>query len=294
MSEFQFLKIPHIIIKLTREKDKMFKKIKRKITRIAVIATAAVTILGYGWENIEPTIKNITSSEVFKDITDTVNDYAKAYISNVVNENKSLSDEHIGTFSLSDIPDFNGENAYFIVNDNVPFFTEDDLTLEAFEIYSELDELGRCGVAYANICKELMPTEPRGEIGHIKPTGWHTIKYNDIIDGNYLYNRCHLIGFQLAGENDNEKNLITGTRYMNVSGMLPFENQINDFVDETDYHVLYRITPIFVDKELVARGVLMEAKSIEDNGFGIQFCVYVYNEQPGIVIDHATGESHAK
>ena len=161
-----------------------------------------------------------------------------------------------------------------------------------FEEYSDLDEYGRCGVAFANICVDIMPTEPRGEIGMIKPSGWHTIRYDDLIDGMYLYNRCHLIGYQLAGENANEKNLITGTRYMNVDGMLPFENAVADYVAETQNHVLYRVTPDFQGNDLVARGVQIEAYSIEDNGAGICFNVYVHNVQPGITIDYSTGESY--
>ena len=191
--------------------------------------------------------------------------------------------------SLDEIPPYSGE-AYIETNDNVPFFTADELTTDTFETYSELDSLGRCGVAYANICMELMPTEPRGKIGSIKPSGWHTIRYNGLVEGNYLYNRCHLIGYQLAGENANPKNLITGTRYLNTIGMLPFENQVNDYVDETDNHVLYRVTPVFEGDNLVASGVLMEAYSVEDAG-GLAFCVYCYNVQPGITIDYATGDS---
>lgn len=191
--------------------------------------------------------------------------------------------------SLEEVPEYSGE-PYIVLNDNEPDFSEDDLTEEAFETYSELDELGRCGTAYANICTELMPTEERGSIGQVKPSGWHTVKY-DNIDGKYLYNRCHLIGFQLAGENANEKNLITGTRYMNVEGMLPFENMVADYVKETQNHVLYRVTPIFEDENLVASGVQMEAMSVEDQGEGILFHVYVYNVQPGITIDYKTGES---
>lgn len=188
----------------------------------------------------------------------------------------------------SAVPD-SGET-YAIVNGNIPYFNEEEFTTEAFETYSELDELGRCGVAYANICKELMPTEERGKIGMIKPSGWHTVKY-DWVDGKYLYNRCHLIGFQLAGENANEKNLITGTRYMNTQGMLPFENMVADYVKETNYHVLYRVTPDFEGDNLVASGVEMEAWSVEDNGDGICFHVYVYNMEPGVEIDYATGDS---
>lgn len=188
-----------------------------------------------------------------------------------------------------DIPEYSGE-PFAIINDGVPFFSVESLTTEPFEIYSPLDELGRCGPAYANICIEIMPTEDRGSISTIKPTGWQSTKY-DIISGKYLYNRCHLIGFQLAGENANELNLITGTRYLNVTGMLPFENMVADFVKEMDYHVLYRVTPYFIDDELVARGVLIEAISVEDTGDGIKFCVYCYNIQPGIIIDYNTGLS---
>lgn len=191
--------------------------------------------------------------------------------------------------ALDDLPAYSGE-AYVEINGNVPFFTEDELTTDTFESYSELDELGRCGVAYANICHELMPTEPRGEIGSVKPSGWHTVRYNGLVEGNYLYNRCHLIGYQLAGENANRQNLITGTRYLNTTGMLPFENQVDDYVDETDNHVLYRVTPIYAGDNLVASGVLMEAYSVEDDG-GLCFCVYCYNVQPYITIDYATGES---
>ncbi len=192
-------------------------------------------------------------------------------------------------FDSAALPPFSGMS-YVAVNGNVPYFTEADLTTEAFETYSELDALGRCGVTYANICRELMPTEPRGDIGQVKPTGWHTVKY-DIVDGKYLYNRCHLIGFQLAGENANERNLITGTRYMNIEGMLPFENMVADFVKETGSHVLYRVTPIFTGENPVADGVLMEAMSVEDNGDGVLFCVFCYNIQPGVTIDYTTGES---
>ena len=185
------------------------------------------------------------------------------------------------------------EKAYCEVDGNVPGFSEDELVTEAFENYSDLDSLGRCGVAYANICKELMPTEERGEIGMVKPSGWHMVKYSDRIDGNYLYNRCHLIGYQLAGENANEKNLITGTRYLNVTGMLPFENEVADYVESTGNHVIYRVTPVFDGDNLVASGVQMEAESVEDNGAGVFFNVYVYNVQPGVIIDYATGASEA-
>lgn len=181
--------------------------------------------------------------------------------------------------------------AYEEVNNNVPYFTKEDIAngLRPFEEYSELDYLGRCGVAYANICVELMPTEKRGEIGMIKPSGWHTVRYDDLVDGKYLYNRCHLIGFQLAGENANPKNLITGTRFLNVQGMLPFENQVADYVKETENHVLYRVTPMYDGSNLLANGVLIEAQSVEDDS--LSFCVFCPNVQPGVTIDYATGES---
>lgn len=190
------------------------------------------------------------------------------------------------------IPVYSGRE-YCEVNGNVPGFVDDELVMEAFEDYSDLDSLGRCGTAYANICKDIMPTEERGEIGMVKPSGWRTVKYNGLIDGNYLYNRCHLIGYQLAGENANEKNLITGTRYMNVEGMLPFENEVADYVERTGNHVLYRVTPIFDGDDLVASGVQMEAESVEDRGAGVSFNVYVYNVQPGVIIDYETGDSEA-
>ncbi len=193
------------------------------------------------------------------------------------------------TVSMEDIPDYSGE-PYVVLNDNWPDFDAEDLTLEPFESYSELDYLGRCGVAYANICLEIMPTEPRGDIGQVKPSGWQTVKY-DCVDGKYLYNRCHLIGYQLAGENANKQNLITGTRYMNVEGMLPFENMVDSYVEETGNHVLYRVTPVFEGRNLLASGVKLEAFSVEDEGEGICFNVYIYNVQPGITIDYATGES---
>lgn len=191
--------------------------------------------------------------------------------------------------SLDAIPAYDGK-AYVAINNNEPFFTDSDMTTTAFENYSDLDSLGRCGVAYANICKEIMPTEKRGKIGMIKPSGWHTVKY-DVIKDRYLYNRCHLIGYQLAGENANPKNLITGTRYLNVEGMLPFENLVADYVNNTGNHVLYRVTPMFSGSNLVANGVLIEAKSVEDNGGGILFNVYCYNVQPGVGINYENGDS---
>ena len=190
---------------------------------------------------------------------------------------------------LADIPEFSGA-PYVEINGNIPYFTDEDMTTTSYESYDPLDRLGRCGVAVSCIGKDLMPTEDRGSIGQVKPSGWQTVKY-DFINGKYLYNRCHLIGFQLTGENANTGNLITGTRYLNTEGMLPFENMVADYIKETENHVLYRVTPVFRDDELVARGVLIEAKSVEDNGDGILFCVYAYNNQPGVEIDYLTGES---
>ena len=193
--------------------------------------------------------------------------------------------------ALSDIPEFSGE-PYVVINDNEPSFPAEDFTSEGFEEYSPLDDLGRCGVAYANVGLETMPTEERGSISNVKPTGWKSVQY-DFVDGKSLYNRCHLIGFQLTGENANRQNLITGTRYMNVDGMLPFENLVADYVKETENHVLYRVTPICEGDNLVASGVQMEAQSVEDKGAGVCFNVYVYNNQPGVTIDYATGDSWA-
>lgn len=225
-------------------------------------------------------------------------DYNTEFQEEIEQSDSSSENTPSSTFDSQDsIPDNSDEispysgQPYIEINDNIPYFTESDLTTESFELYSNLDEYGRCGVAYASIGIDIMPTEERGEIGQIRPSGWHTVKYNDIIDGNYLYNRCHLIGYQLAGENTNEKNLITGTRYLNVQGMLPFENMVTDYVKETGNHVLYRVTPIFEGDNLLASGVLMEAESVEDKGDGILFCVYLYNVQPGIIIDYASGES---
>lgn len=193
------------------------------------------------------------------------------------------------SYDLENIPVYSGKS-YVIINHNEPNFKEEDYTTTSFEKYSSLDLLGRCGVAIANIAPDIMPTEERGSIGGVKPSGWHTIRY-DIVDGNYLYNRCHLIGYQLTGENANPQNLITCTRYMNTVGMLEFENKVAEYVKKTNNHVLYRVTPIFEGNNLLASGVQIEARSIEDNGKGIQFNVFVYNVQDGIEIDYTSGDS---
>ena len=193
--------------------------------------------------------------------------------------------------NIPSVTDYDGVHAWVQVNNGEPYFSDEDKSrTDPFELYSELDSLKRCGVAYANVCPELMPNDARESIGKVKPSGWQTVKY-DIVDGGYLYNRCHLIGFQLAGENANPKNLITGTRYLNIKGMLDAENMIADYVKETGNHVLYRVTPIFVGDNLIADGVLMEAYSVEDEGDGICFNIFAFNVQPGVIIDYANGNS---
>ena len=222
-------------------------------------------------------------------ISGTEKEAADESISETEKEYNEKVPEPKKTNSLTEIPPYSGK-PYAVINNNQPWFTADEYKTQSFESYSELDSLKRCGVAYANIGKDIMPTEERGSIGSVKPSGWQTVKY-DNVDGKYLYNRCHLIGFQLSGENANEKNLITGTRYMNVQGMLPFENMVADYVKETNNHVLLRVTPVFERDNLVASGVLMEAFSVEDEGDGVCFNVFCYNVQPGINIDYSDGSS---
>ncbi len=205
----------------------------------------------------------------------------------------SVSDAPVQTVSQDSIlevtpPKWDGVSAYDFINGNVPFFDLEQLSPETYEHYSSRDELGRCQTAEAVLGMETMPTEERGKIGHVKPSGWQTVKY-DCVEGKYLYNRCHLIGFQLAGENDNRDNLITGTRFLNTQGMLPFENEIAEYIRETGHHVKYRVTPVYTDDHLVCDGVFLEAASVEDNG--IRLCVYCYNVQPGVIIDYADGKS---
>ena len=279
-----------------------------KIWLVSIISTIALLLSGcsesptkttgsssiQSTESIEETIPE-SSSETVETVIDPISESQET----IQEENSNESfDESLSTtaplvtseFSLADVPIYSG-NPYVVINDNNPYFSENELIVQSFESYSELDDLGRCGTAYACIGLDLMPTEERGDIGSVKPTGWHTVKYNGIVDGNYLYNRCHLIGYQLSGENANERNLITGTRYLNVQGMLPFENMVADYVKETGSHVLYRVTPVFEGDNLLSSGVLMEAKSVEDAGDGILFCVFAYNVQPNIDIDYVTGES---
>lgn len=200
-----------------------------------------------------------------------------------------IDDDKVISYTLEDVPSYSGKD-YVYLNNNVPNFDLEDINSKSFQFYSNLDFLGRCGYAYANIGKDLMPTEKRGSIGMVKPSGWHTVKY-DNIDGKYLYNRCHLIGYQLTGQNANVKNLITCTRYMNSVSMLEFENKVASYIKKTNNHVLYRVTPIYDGDNLLASGVVMEAYSIEDSGKGIKFNVYLYNVQDGIEIDYKTGYS---
>lgn len=277
---------------------------KLKSILLMLLLSIMLTITACG--ESEPTTDNNSSeNNISTQMTATTNDTSDE--SSTLTEQQTITKEEATTeiettekvevstdknITLADIPQYLG-NPYVAINNNVPYFKDAELSTISSEFYSELDSLERCGVTYACIGKDIMPTEERGNIGQVKPTGWHTIKY-DIVDGKYLYNRCHLIGYQLTGENANTKNLITGTRSMNVDGMLPFENMVADYVKETGNHVMYRVTPMFDGNNLLASGVLMEAKSVEDNGDGILFCVFVYNVQDGVIIDYATGESKLK
>lgn len=262
-----------------------------KVTNISISENAADFTDTNTNEN-EITEINDYQAETVEANTAITDDYDKNEATGIAKFDPALlnNSDYNSQFDYSLVPAYR-DFPYEVINNNQPFFTKDEMVVFPFETYSQLDRLGRCGKAYANICMELMPTEERGPIGHIKPSGWHTVKYNDLIDGNYLYNRCHLIGYLLAGENDNECNLITGTRYLNIEGMLDFENKVANYVKNTGCHVLYRVTPVFVANELVARGVLMEGYSVEDDGQGICFNVFCYNVQPGIIIDYSTGDS---
>ena len=274
-----------------KNKETKFSYEKSKKFLIISIVVSFISFIGIGITALP--VENTTSNNTVNNV-----------VNEIINENvatNEVKEENITTnetttsqttqtkVTLSSIPKYNGK-PYVTINNNVPYFNESDLTTKSYEKYSNLDSLGRCGVAVACIGKDIMPTDERESIGSVKPTGWHTVKYKGI-DGNYLYNRCHLIGFQLTGENANKKNLITGTRYLNVEGMLPFENMVDDYIEETNNHVMYRVTPMFDGKNLLASGVLIEAKSVEDNGAGIQFNVYCYNVQPNIEINYSNGES---
>lgn len=264
---------------------------KTKMSKIVSVIIALCALAGVGtgvlpeWLNAD-LLQNLQQSTMEeKETENSITGIAEAN----QDDKKLAASLGLIDFDLSTIPEYSGE-AYVAINGNEPDFAETDLTTESYEFYSELDHLGRCGVTVACLGQDLMPTEDRESISHVKPSGWVQGQY-DFVDGKSLYNRCHLIGFQLAGENANEKNLITGTRYMNTIGMLPFENMVADYIKETDNHVMYRVTPIYDGDNLVASGVQMEGYSVEDEGDGIYFNVYVYNVQPGVEIDYATGEN---
>ena len=275
------------------KKNKKYRK--NKFLKIAIIAILIGAFMLKNSEEIkkrllsEPTIKKKavnkeTATEKVKE-TETINP----------NERNKMSqtDNSVNSVDLNQIPDFDGETTFVAINNYAPTFSDEDKAKArsgSFEYYSELDSLGRVGVAYANLGKETMPQkgEKRGAIGRVKPSGWQSLKFESV-DGKYLYNRSHLIGWQLSAENDNEKNLATGTRFFNVDGMLPFENLVADYIKNTGNHVLYRVTPIFEGDELVMRGLQMEAYSVEDDGAGVSYNVFVYNAQPGIYIDYLTG-----
>lgn len=254
---------------------KTIKNIKIKKYFAAILIIAAALVFGYANRESAASVNTTTQSMEAESV-------------NGESKNAGIVPAQ-GFVSIKDIQAYSGK-PYVVLNGNVPLFTREDSFEKSFEHYSDLDRLGRCGVAYANIGRDLMPAEKRGKIGQIKPSGWHSVKY-DCVDGKYLYNRCHLIAYELTAENANEKNLITGTRYFNLEGMLPFENMVADYVKETGNHVLYRVTPLYQGNNLVADGVRMEAKSVEDNGDGILYHVFVYNVQPGVSINYATGDS---
>ena len=254
-----------------------------------VIFFVVVIIIAAAVNSKDPSVSNVSSTAgTVSETTATTSGTTAALVS------RAAAAAASGNNSGSSVPaetikSFTG-NAYIVLNSNEPEFSSSDLVTSSYEYYSPLDSLGRCGPAIACLSKSTMPTAERGSIGSVKPTGWHTVKY-DNIDGKYLYNRCHLIAYELSAENANKQNLITGTRYLNINGMLPFENMTADYIKETGNHVLYRVTPIFEGNDLVASGVHMEAESVEDKGAGIKFNVYCYNVQPGISIDYATGNS---
>lgn len=274
----------------------MAKRKKKNKYSFAKIAVIAILIGVFVMNNIDKIKKGLPNEPVIKRkaAKKTADEKNKEAVVNP-SERKEMSqaDNSVTSVDLNQIPDFDGVTTFVAINNHIPTFTEEDKAKArsgSFEYYSELDSLGRVGIAYANLGKETMPPkgEKRGPIGHVKPSGWQSLKF-DNVDGKYLYNRSHLIGWQLSAENDNEKNLATGTRFFNVDGMLPFENLVADYIKNTGNHVLYRVTPIFVGDELVMRGLQMEAYSVEDDGAGVSYNVYVYNAQPGIYIDYLTG-----
>lgn len=265
------------------KKLKMRFRLLSSIFVLCMILSGCAEVSDFAGEQT-PVTKNSVSLEEKSDAEDSI--LVEEENPNVLQAENPISENSI---SINSIPEYSG-TPYVVINNNEPEFAAEDFITTSFEEYSELDELGRCGIAYANLCTDTMPTEKRGNIGQVKPSGWHSVRY-DCVEGKSLYNRCHLIGFQLSAENANKQNLITGTRYLNVQGMLPFEDMVADYIKETENHVLYRVTPIFEGDNLVASGVQMEASSVEDNGEGVCFNVYCYNVQPQITIDYLTGES---
>lgn len=287
-------------------KDKL---IKFKYTGIAIIVATILGIAGGKSDSNTDVTKKIaatteTTTVKSNQILAEKSDDKSVTKENVTIDNKSPETTKDNNDSLNNNNNSKNKNSlkkvvspknysgkpYVIINDNKPSFSKKEITKKSYETYSKLDSYGRCGVAMACVGRDIMPTEERGSIGRVKPSGWHTVKY-DCVDGKYLYNRCHLIGYQLTGENANEKNLITGTRYLNVDGMLPFENLVADYVKETNNHVMYRVIPIYEGDNMLASGVEMEAYSVEDNGDGVSFHVYCYNVQPGVKIDYKNGDS---
>lgn len=260
----------------------MRRKIEKLLVLLLVVLLAAPVVVPKLSQDFDVQETATAISEMGKlpqDILDTIQEPAS--------EPTATPSGNEADATITEIPEYSGE-PYSIIYNNIPFFTE--TTTECFEEYPELDSLGRCGAAYACVGIDTMPTEERESISEVKPSGWHNKPY-DFVDGGYVYNRCHLIGFQLTGENANERNLVTGTRYMNVKGMLPFENEVADYIASTGNHVMYRVTPVFEGDNLVCSGVLMEAYSVEDDGAGVQFCVFCFNVQPGVSIDYKTGEN---
>lgn len=261
----------------------MRQKIKMTSLVAAIFLTLGLMLTSCGQEpqDVAKSIQDVEQSD-----TETDTNLARQ---DKENQEKELYRQVALEFDYGQVPEYSGK-PYVVINDNQPFFKDEEITSESYELYGDLDTKGRCTTAMACVGKDLFPTEERGEIGSVKPTGWHTVKY-DGIDGNYLYNRCHLLMYALSGENANVRNLITGTRYMNKDGMLPFEERIHNYIEDTDNHVMYRVSPVFVDEEMVARGVLMEAYSVEDQGKGICLCVFCYNVQPGVTINYQDGSS---
>ena len=263
-------------------------KLKLKLMGLLLILT--LSLGRYAWKhyvtrrNNEPKIKAVAK---MKKVDSSKSDDTTTSSS----ENKPASNQGVTTLNPDELPKFDGSTPFVTVNSNVPAFTDEEKrSKDSFEHYSELDHLGRVGVSFANLSRDTMPKagEKRGSIANVRPSGWGTYRFK-FVDGGYLYNRSHMIGWQLSAENDNELNLATGTRFFNVDGMLPFENMVADYIKETGNHVLYRVTPIFVGDELVMRGLQMEGFSVEDYGNGISYNVYVYNAQPGVFIDYLTG-----